>query len=104
MIAMNPSEYARELCLQAAQLLRQAELTHEGLWMQDAIECYVQALEADPECLEPCLALAWLWLWQGQPEPARFFLSRAQVLAPFDQAVHELWQQFEDVLQQELSP
>ena len=90
-----PSEYAREMCLLAAALLQQAEATGEVGWMLDAIDCYQAALEADPELLEPYLALAWLWLWHGQSEMARPFLRTALQLAPFDEQVQSLWAEVE---------
>lgn len=88
---ISPGEYALALCRHAEALLLQAEATQEGQWMVDAIECYEDALEADPELLEPYLALAHLWLLHGEPVQARAFLDKAMDLSPFDPQVQSMW-------------
>ena len=92
---MNPRVYAQEQCLLAEALLQQAESTREGEWFLDALDCYLAAMELDPDYLEPYLALAHLWLSQGHPQQAQPFLLKAQALDPFDSQLLALWQDFE---------
>jgi tetratricopeptide (TPR) repeat protein len=100
---MHPQDYAQDLCLMAAALLQQAEATGEGSWMEDAIECYQQAMAYDPERIEPYLALGYLSLLHQQPETARPFLLKAQAIDPFDPQLHGLWDTLESVAQ-EIAP
>lgn len=92
---MNPSEYAQEMCRLGAALMQQADVTQEGEWMAEAIDCYHLALESDPELLDPYLVLGYLFLHNAQPEVARAFLNKALVLSPFDDQVHELLAELE---------
>lgn len=100
---MHPQDYAQDLCQMAAALLQQADATGEGSWMEDAIECYQQAMVYDPDLIEPYLALAYLWLQHQQPEAARPFLLKAQAVDPFDPQLHHLWESLESVVQ-EIAP
>lgn len=88
---MNAAELALAKCEEAALLLDRAAESRESQWMLQAILCYDEAMELDPELLEPYLALGELWLYYEQPEQAVPFVQKALDLEPFDPRAQRLW-------------
>ena len=78
-------------CVEASDLLDRAADSRESQWMLAAILCYDEAMDLDPNLLEPYLALGELWLYYEQPEQAVPFLQKALDLEPFDARAQRLW-------------
>ena len=89
---MIPSEFAKGLCVLGQALIEQAQTTQEGEWLHDAIVCYEDAMDADPDLIDPYLALAQICLYQQNAQSARAFLLKAQALDPFDDVLNLLWE------------
>lgn len=78
-------------CGEATALLNRAAETRESQWMHHAISCYGEAMELDPELLEPYLALAELCLYYEQPEQALPLVRKALELNAEDARAVALW-------------
>ena len=92
------TERALAKCSEASALLNRAADTRESQWMLHAITCYGEAMELNPDLLEPYLALAELCMYYEQPEQALPLLIKTLELDADEPKALQLWEDLQLLL------